>query len=127
MKLGGQVVDEEFYNQKETQFSGILTNVKSKQPDVIFASGYFPETGPLVRQAREQGIDKKVPVMGGDGWDSKEILNTGGDAIQGCYFCDHYNNKEKRAEVQDFLSKWTAKFGSPPRPRWAPLATTARW
>ena len=114
-KLGGQIVDEEFYNQKETQFSGILTNVKAKQPDVIFASGYFPETGPLARQAREQGIDKKtVPILGGDGWDSKEILNTGGDAILGSYFCNHYNSKENRPEVGAFLKRWEAKYGSDP-------------
>ena len=113
-KLGGKVVDEEFYNQKETQFSGILTKAKSTEPDVIFASGYFPETGPLARQAREQGITRDVPILGGDGWDSREILNTGGDAILGSYFCNHYNNKEARPEVGEFLKKWKAKYGSDP-------------
>src|SRR5438309_4335847 len=68
-KMGGTVVDEEFYNTGDTQFSGQLTNLKSKQPDVIFMSGYFNETGPLARQAREQGIGPDVPLLGGDGWD----------------------------------------------------------
>lgn len=113
-KLGGTVVDEEFYNTGDTQFSGQLTNLKAKGPDVIFMSGYFNETGPLARQAREQGIGKEVPLLGGDGWDSREILNTGGDAIVGSFFCNHYNNQESRPEVQDFLAKWKAKYGSTP-------------
>ncbi len=113
-KLGGTIVDEEFYNSGDAQFSGQLTNLKSKSPDVIFMSGYFNETGPLARQAREQGIGKDVPLMGGDGWDSREILNTGGDAIVGSFFCNHYNNQETRPEVQTFLKTWTAKYGTTP-------------
>ena len=113
-KLGGTVVDEEFYNTGDTQFSGQLTNLKAKNPDVIFMSGYFPETGPLARQAREQGIGKDVPLLGGDGWDSSQILNSGGDAIIGSFFCNHYNNKDPRPVVQDFLKLWRAKYGSDP-------------
>lgn len=113
VKLGGKIVDEQFYEQGQTQFQGLLTNLKAKNPDGLFMSGYFPETGPLARQAKEAGMTN-VKMMGGDGWDSSEILQTGGDAIVGQYFCNHYNNNEKRPEVQDFLMKWKAKYGGEP-------------
>jgi branched-chain amino acid transport system substrate-binding protein len=113
-KLGGEIVDEQFYESGQTQFSGQLTNLKSKNPDGLFLSGYFNEVGPIVRQARQAGIT--VPVMGGDGWDSSEILNTGGDAIIGGFFCNHYNNEDDRPQVKDFLSKWKAKYPSNPVP-----------
>ena len=105
---GGTIVDEEFYQTGDTNFKGILTNVKAKNPDGLFMSGYFNETGPLARQAKEVGLN--VPMLGGDGWDSAEILKTGGDAIVGSFFCNHYNNKDTRPEVQDFLKKWDAKY-----------------
>jgi branched-chain amino acid transport system substrate-binding protein len=124
-KLGGTVVDEEFYNSGDTQFSGQLTNLKAKSPDVIFMSGYFNETGPLARQAREQGIGKDVPLLGGDGWDSRELLTTGGDAIVGGFFCNHYNNQEARPEVQKFLKAWTAKYGAAPGTTMAALGYDA--
>ncbi|HWA83297.1 MAG TPA: ABC transporter substrate-binding protein, partial [Fimbriimonadaceae bacterium] len=111
-KLGGKIVDEEFYETGQTDFRGILTNVKGKNPDGLFMSGYFPETGPLARQAKEAGLD--VKMLGGDGWDSAQILQTGGDAIVGQFFCNHYNNNEQRPEVVDFLKKWKAKYGSLP-------------
>jgi len=107
-KLHGKIVDEQFYESGQTQFQGQLTNLRAKQPDGLFMSGYFNETGPIARQAKEAGLD--VKMMGGDGWDSSEILQTGGDAILGSFFCNHYNNKEDRPEVKDFLAKWAKKY-----------------
>ncbi|HMS54718.1 MAG TPA: ABC transporter substrate-binding protein [Fimbriimonadaceae bacterium] len=112
VKQGGQIIDEQFYESGNTQFSGLLTNLKAKNPDGLFLSGYFTEVGPLVRQAKEAGLNAKY--LGGDGWDSAEILTSGGDAILGSYFCNHYNNQEDRPEVKGFLDKWKAKYGGVP-------------
>jgi branched-chain amino acid transport system substrate-binding protein len=114
LALGGTIADEQNYNTKDTQFNAIIANLKETSPDGIFLSGYFNEVGPFVAQARAQGIDKSVPVMGGDGWDSAEILTSGGDAIVGGYFCNHYNNKEDREAVKTFLSKWDETYGGVP-------------
>jgi len=108
IKQGGTIIDEQFYESNQTQFSAILTNLKAKNPDGLFLSGYFNEVGPLIRQAKEAGINAKF--LGGDGWDSAEILNLGGEAILGSYFCNHYNNKEDRPEVKTFLDKWAKKY-----------------
>lgn len=112
VKQGGKIVDEQFYESGQTQFSGLLTNLKAKNPDGLFLSGYFTEVGPLVKQAREAGITGKV--LGGDGWDSSEILTSGGEAILGGYFCNHYNNKEDRPEVKTFLDKWNKAYKGVP-------------
>lgn len=111
-KLGGEIVDEQFYESGQTQFSGQLTNLKAKNPDGLFMSGYFNETGPIAKQAKEAGLN--VKFMGGDGWDSAQILESGGDAIDGGFFCNHYNGKEDRKEVKDFLSKWKSTYGGEP-------------
>lgn len=112
IKQGGTITGEEFYESGQTQFAALLANVKAKNPDGLFLSGYFNEVGPIVRQAKEAGIN--AIYMGGDGWDSAEILTSGGDAILGAFFCNHYNNQEKRPEVQGFLEKWKAKYGGVP-------------
>jgi branched-chain amino acid transport system substrate-binding protein len=112
VKLGGKIVDEQFYESGQTQFSGQLTEIKSKNPDGLFCSGYFPEVGPIARQASEAGLN--VKLLGGDGWDSLQILTSGGKAIVGGFFCNHYNNKDDRKQVQDFLSKWNAKYHNTP-------------
>ena len=123
IKLGGKIVDEQFYETGQTQFNGQLTNVKAKNPDGLFLSGYFNEVGPIVRQAKDAGINAKF--MGGDGWDSSDILTSGGDAILGSFFCNHYNSQEDRPEVKQFLSNWTAAFGKVPGTTMGALAYDA--
>jgi branched-chain amino acid transport system substrate-binding protein len=115
VKLGGEIVDEEQYESGQTQFTAQITNMKAKNPDGVFASGYFNEVGPIARQMYEAGM-KDVKLMGGDGWDSSEILVSGGKGILGGYFCNHYNNKEDRPEVGEFLAKWKAKYPDNPVP-----------
>lgn len=110
---GGKIVDEQKYQSKETQFSSYISNLKSKNPDGVFLSGYFNEVGPIVSQMRAAGLT--VPVFGGDGWDSSELISSGGEAItKDGYFCNHYNSKEDRPEVQKFLADWKAKYGGEP-------------
>ncbi len=108
-KLGGKIVDEEKYNTSDTTFQGQLNAMKGKNPDGVFMSGYFTQVGPIAQQARAAGITGKF--LGGDGWDSPTLLDSGGSAIVGGYMCNHYNNKEKRPEVTEFLKKWGAAHG----------------
>lgn len=108
-KLGGEIVGEVFYESPTSDFQGQITEIKAKNPDGLFLSGYFPEVGPLAQQIRDQGLN--VPLMGGDGWDSPQILTSGGKAILGSFMCNHYNNKEDRPVVKEFLDKYKAAHG----------------
>ncbi len=108
-KLGGKIVDEEKYNTSDTAFQGQLNQMKTKNPDGVFMSGYFTQVGSIAQQARAAGITAKF--LGGDGWDSPTLLDKGGSAIVGGFMCNHYNNKEDRPEVKEFLKKWGAAHG----------------
>lgn len=70
---GGNVVAEEAYVAKDTDFRSTLTRIKAANPDFIFIPGYYEEVGLIVKQARELGID--VPLMGADGWDSPTLVD----------------------------------------------------
>lgn len=111
-KLGGKIIDEVFYETGQTDFTSQITQLKAKNPDGLLLSGYFPEVGPMAQQIRAAGLtNDKVKLLGGDGWDSPQLLTSGGDAILGTFFCNHYNNKEARPEVGEFLNKWKNKHG----------------
>lgn len=121
--LGGEIVGEVFYESGNTQFTSQVTDLKSKNPEGIMLSGYFTEVGPIAQEIRRQGMQAKL--LGGDGWDSPQLLISGGDAIVGSYFCNHYNNKEDRPEVKAFLDKWTKKYGGEPGTTMAALGYDA--
>ncbi|RYG41203.1 ethanolamine utilization protein EutJ, partial [bacterium] len=109
-KMGGKIVGESKYETGQTDFTGLVTELKNKKPDGLFLSGYFPEVGPMAQQIRQGGM-ADAKLLGGDGWDSPQLLVSGGQAIIGSYFCNHYNNKETRPEVGKFLTKWKSENG----------------
>jgi branched-chain amino acid transport system substrate-binding protein len=118
-KGGGQVVADVAYTEKsDVDFKGQLTKIKDANPDAIYVSGYYTEAGLIARQARELGIT--VPLLGGDGWDSDQTVKIGGNAVNGCYFTNHYSAEEQRPEVQAFVKAYKAKYknqdGTPKTP-----------
>ena len=52
--------------------------------------------------------------MGGDGWDSPELVNIGGDAVEGALFVNHYSPSDTDPEVQEFVKAYEEKFGQTP-------------
>jgi branched-chain amino acid transport system substrate-binding protein len=108
--MGGKIVAEEKYESGNIDFKAQLTNIKAKNPDGLFCSGYFTEVGPIARQRQALGLN--VPMFGGDGWDSKDLLDSGGEGIVGGFFANHYHKSEDRPEVKKFVDAYKAKYGS---------------
>ena len=110
-KLGGQVLTQVAYADGDNDFSAQLTYIRGTNPQFIYIPGYYTEVVNIARQARKLGIT--CPLIGGDGWVSEELKNAG-DALDGCYFSDHYSQEDKRPEVQDFLKKYKTEYGKTP-------------
>jgi branched-chain amino acid transport system substrate-binding protein len=70
---GMTVVDEQFTNDKATDFMAILTAIKAKGPDAIFYGGMDPQAGPMLRQMDQLGMSN-VKYFGGDGICTSEII-----------------------------------------------------
>lgn len=103
------IVETSSYNTGDQDFSAQLTNVKAKNPDVIFAPGNYGESALLIRQARDLGID--VPILGGDTWESPEFLSIGGDAVEGAVFSTHFTAEAPVTNVSGiFLEAYREKF-----------------
>lgn len=112
-KLGAEETMELSYSEKsDVDFSAQLTKIRDTKPDAIIATGYYNEAGKIARQARDLGI--KVPLIGGDGWDSDQLIKIGGDALNGCYFSNHYAPDEDRPAVKAFVDAFQAKYHEVP-------------
>jgi len=66
----------------------------------------------IARQIRERGL--KSLMMGGDGWDSPELLKAAGDAVSGCYFTNHYSPERKDPVTETFIKTYKNKHGAVP-------------
>lgn len=112
-ELGGNVVIEEAYQSKETDFKAVLTNIKAANPEALIVPGYYEEVGLIIKQARELGLD--VPVLGGDGYDSPKIVElAGSEALNDVYFTNHYSPMDDAPEVVGFREKFKEKHNMEP-------------
>ena len=106
-KLGGQVLTEQAYAGGDADFNAQLTAIRSASPDFIYIPGYYTEVVNIALQAQKLGL--KLPLIGGDGWDSSDLKNAG-TALDGCYFSNHYAHENPSPEVQNFVKKYEAAY-----------------
>ncbi len=112
LKMGGQVVVEQAFSAGDQDFRAQLTSIKAKKPEAIFLPSYYTEAGLIARQARELGIT--VPLLGGDGWESEQLIEIGGKALNGAYYSNHFAVDNPDPALQSFLQRYKAKFGKEP-------------
>jgi branched-chain amino acid transport system substrate-binding protein len=77
--LGMTVVDEQYTNDKATDFTAILTAIKAKAPDAIFYGGMDTQGGPMLRQMEQLGLTN-VKYFGGDGICTEKLIENAGGA-----------------------------------------------
>ena len=109
---GGAIADTQYTTDKATDFSAILTQIKSKKPDVIFFGGMDAVAGPMIRQMKQLGINAKF--VGGDGICTTDLPKLSGGAIaDGQVVCAEAGGVEGEQKVgmEKFRADYKAKFG----------------
>ena len=111
-KHGGAVVAKEFTHDKATDFSAIITRIRSSKPDLVFFGGMSATAGPMLRQMKQLGMN--VRMMGGDGICSDEIHKlSGGTMADGQVVCAEAGGVqgEARAAMDRFRADYRKRFG----------------
>jgi len=111
-KLGGSVVTEQAYTGGDQDFSAQLTTIRQAAPDVLLVPGYYTDAGNIALQARKLGL--ATPLLGGDGWESPQLVAIGRDAVEGSYYSCHYAYQENRPEVVKFVQAYEAEYREKP-------------
>jgi branched-chain amino acid transport system substrate-binding protein len=111
-KEGGEITGEQSYSGGDKDFSAQLTAIKSANPEVVFLPAYYTEAPLIIRQARQLGIT--VPFIGGDGWDSTELVSVGGSSVEGCYFSNHFSNQSTEPHVVSFVQAYRKRYNEEP-------------
>ena len=110
---GGSIADTQFTTDKATDFSAILTQIKSKNPDVVFFGGMDAVAGPMIRQMKTLGINAKF--MGGDGICSSELPKlAAGSMADGQVVCAEAGGVEgtQKAGMDKFRADFKTKFNA---------------
>jgi branched-chain amino acid transport system substrate-binding protein len=109
---GGKIVGRQSYAQGDSDFRSQLTSLKASNPDAIFVPGYYNDIGQISIQARDLGM--KMPLAGGDGWESPKLIEIGGKALEGSFYSNHYHVDDPAPAVREFVQKYEERFGAKP-------------
>jgi branched-chain amino acid transport system substrate-binding protein len=107
---GAELVSEQTYPMSEKDFNPYLAKIKEAKPDVVFSGGYYFQTGPMIKQAREMGLTAKF--VGEEGSDSQEFINIGGPSAEGFVLVTNLNRDDKRAMVQNVLKQYHTRYNA---------------
>jgi branched-chain amino acid transport system substrate-binding protein len=108
----GRVVGYESYQKDDVDFSALITKIGVKKPEAIFIPDYYNKAALIAKQIREKGL--KAVMLGGDGWDSPDLIKIGGPAIAGNYFTNHYSPERKDKVAEAFINKYKQRHNQVP-------------
>ncbi len=112
IKLGGEILISETFDQGTTDFRLQLSKIKKYNPDAIYIIGY-KELAQLLRQSRELDINKQFlsTVM----FEDPEILKIAGDSAEGViYSARTYDPKSNAHNIKKFVKKYVDKYNVEP-------------
>ena len=75
------IVMDEGINVGDSDYSAVITKLRSLNPDLVYFGGYHAELGLLLRQAREQGLNNQF--MGPEGVANNDLYAIAGPAVEG--------------------------------------------
>lgn len=108
-KLGGTIVNTFNFQTGDQDFNAILTNLKSSGAEVVFAPSNYTEAGLIIKQAKEMGIT--VPFLGGDTWETPQMVEIGGPAVDGVVFSTFFDQDHPlTAETTKFIEEWKKEY-----------------
>jgi branched-chain amino acid transport system substrate-binding protein len=109
-KAGGAViVAREYTTDKATEFRSILTNVKARQPDLLFYGGMDAQAGPMVAQMKTLAV--KARFLAGDGTQSPEFIKLAGAAADGAVASSPGVPLDKMPGGKGFTERFAAQYG----------------
>ena len=119
-QIGLEVVASEAFATGDKDFKAQMTNIASKNPDVVFCPIYYGEAGLAVTAARQAGCT--AMFMGGDGFGSVKDYASAED-LEGTVYCSGYAPGTE--DVAQFEKDYKETFGEDVPNMFAPLAYDA--
>ncbi len=99
-------------DQKDNDFSALVTKIKGFKPDVVFFAGQVASQGALLaKQMKDQGLN--APVFGGDGFYSqKDYIDGAGGATEGSFASVFFPDIHNFPQAADLVKEADAAFPS---------------
>lgn len=110
---GAQVVSYDKVAISDNDFTAIITKLKEKvKPDLIYTANYYAHAAEVVKQCKLQGLD--VPIIGTEGADSWQFLQTAGEHAEGVYLTTNMNRDDASEATQEYIKRYREEYNLEP-------------
>ena len=107
---GIKPVSDQVVTTDQKDFSAQLTKIRQASPQVIFIGAEEVESGLIVKQARDLGID--VPFAGAAPQGTPVYRNTAGEKnVEGTIVSSPYLSNDANAKTKKFAAQYKAAYG----------------
>jgi branched-chain amino acid transport system substrate-binding protein len=112
--LGGTIVESQSFSGSDVKdFNVQLTNIKKRNPDVLFAPCMLAELPLILQQARNVGIT--CPILSGDAADTPELaVMAGVDVVEGLTYTSAFSADSTEPKAVEFVRAYREKFNEVP-------------
>ena len=93
----------------DTDYSSQAAQAVASGAELLYYPCFLDTVPLLVGAARNAGFTGAI--MGGDGWDGSDTTGLSAQ-FEDCYFTNHYSSEDTAPAVQNFVQKYTEKYGT---------------
>lgn len=108
-----EVKGNEFYNRNDTDFTTVLTKLRSLSPDAIYVSAINTAQGATIyRQLKQTGF--KGTIIASAGNMNPKLIELSGAALEGVYSISLFAPDAKNAMATQWINEYTKQFKNQP-------------
>jgi branched-chain amino acid transport system substrate-binding protein len=112
-KDGAQVVFSNALTPGQSDYTSYLTKIAQSRPQVFYYTGYYPEFGLMLKQAKQLGLH--FTMMGGDANNDPTLMKTAGSAANGA-LVDTAPLAQFLSSAKGYVSAYQKAYGTGPGP-----------
>lgn len=111
-ELGAEIVSEDYIAMSDNDMTSVISKIKNENVDLIYMPNYYAHASEVCRQVALQGLD--VDILGCEGADSWQLLETAGEYAKGLYITTNMNRDDANEGTQAYIKNYQAEYKMEP-------------
>lgn len=111
-KGGGEIVDTEYFDSGADSHLPVVEKLLQSRPDALVFVANAGDSARLAQQTRK--LDKKLPLIAAEWASTDQLLELGGNSVDGMAVVQQFNANDPSPRFTDFRQRYVKRFGREP-------------
>lgn len=111
-ELGAEIVSEDYVAISDNDMTSLITKIKGLDVDLIYTANYYAQASEVCRQVALQGL--KCKILGTEGADSWQLLETAGEHANGLYITTNMNRDDENEGTKAYIENYRKTYKMEP-------------